>query len=354
MTRRQRIILFIGAMVVLHTAAFAKFQEPSSQPGVGVGSGRMFTVYGDLQMFVLDGSAPSNTFFDLILYPRNGNEAVARQRVARGGRYRFNNIPEGNYLMAVEYNNVEIARVAMLISQKKLEPIRQDIELEWTSTLRNTLGIVPAQNSYTRTNQNRELYERAMKEINKSDLVKATATLRSLVEADPKDFQAWNELGMVYFIQKNFGGAESSYGKAIELKPDSVTSLVSLGRVRLAQKNNEGAIKILEDALKADPKSATANYFLGEAYLALKKGSVAIEYLNQAIKLDPNGMANAHLRLATLYNLAGHKNLAAIEYNEFLKKRPEYPEAQRLRDYIIANNPRRTNRPPSPSASPEP
>lgn len=352
MTRRQRIVLFIGAMVVLHTAVFAQLPQSSSQQGTE--TGRSFTLYGDLQMFELDGSAPSNTFFDLILYPRGGNDAVARQRVAKGGRYRFYNIPEGNYLMAVEYNNVEISRVAMLISQKKLEPIRQDIELEWTSNLRNKLGIVPAQNSYVRTNQNRELYERAMKEINKNDLVKATATLRSLVEADPKDFQAWTELGMVYFIQKNFAGAESSYGKAIELKPDSVTALVSLGRVRLAQKNNEGAIKILEDAVKADPKSATANYFLGEAYLALRKGSVAIEYLNAAIKLDPNGMANAHLRLATLYNLAGHKNLAAIEYNEFLKKRPEYPEAQRLREYIIANNPRRTNRTPSPSASPEP
>lgn len=354
MTRRQRIILFIGAMVVLHTAVFAQLQQPSPQSGVGVGSGRMFTLYGDLQMFELDGSAPSNTFFDLILYPRGGNEAFARQRVAKGGRYRFYNVPEGNYLMAVEYNNIEIVRVAMLVSQKKLEPMRQDMELEWTATLQNRLRIVPSQSSYVRTNQNRELYERALKEINRNDLVRATATLRSLVEADPKDYQAWNELGMVYLIQKNFAGAESSYGKAIELKPDNVTALVSLGRVRLAQNNDEGAIKSFEEALTADPKSATANYFLGEAYLALKKGSVAVEYLKTAIKLDPNGMANAHLRLATLYNLAGHKDLAALEYNEFLKKRPDYPDAQRLRDYIIANNPRRKNRSPIPSPSPSP
>ena len=143
MPRRQRIVLFIGAMVVLHTAVFAQLPQSSSQQGTE--TGRIFTLYGDLQMFELDGSAPSNTFFDLILYPRSGNDPVARQRVAKGGRYRFYNIPEGNYLIAVEYNNIEISRVAMLISQKKLEPIRQDIELEWTSTLRSTLGIVPAQ-----------------------------------------------------------------------------------------------------------------------------------------------------------------------------------------------------------------
>lgn len=351
MTRRQGTILFIGAMVVLHTAVFAKLQQPSSQPGAQ--TGRIYTLYGDLQMLELDGSAPSNTFFDLILYPRGGNEAVARQRVAKGGRYRFQNIPEGNYLIAVEFNNVEIARVAMHVAQRKAEPIRQDIELELTSALRNKLGIVPAQSSYIRPNQNRALYERALKEINKNDLTKAIATLRSLVEADPNDFPAWHELGVVYFVQKNFVAAESSYGKAIELKPDSVTALVSLARVRLAQKNNEGAIKILEEALKEDPTSATANYFLGEAYLALRKGSIAIEYMNAAIKLDPIGMANAHLRLANLYNLAGYKDRAAIEYNEFLKKRPDYPEAQRLREYIIANNPR-SKRNSSPTPSPNP
>jgi cytochrome c-type biogenesis protein CcmH/NrfG len=212
--------------------------------------------------------------------------------------------------------------------------------------------VLPPPDSYTRPNQNRALYERALKEINKNDLAKATATLRSVVESDPKDFPAWNELGMVYFIQKNYAAAESAYGKAVELKPD-VQSFVSFGRVRLAQKNNEGAIKILDQALKTDPKSATANYFLGEAYLGLRKASVAIDYLTEAIKLDPVGMANAHLRLANLYNLAGYKDRAAIEYNEFLKKRPDYPEAQRLREYIIANNPR-SKRQPSPSASPEP
>ncbi|HEX5966310.1 MAG TPA: tetratricopeptide repeat protein [Pyrinomonadaceae bacterium] len=347
MTRRQRIILLIAALVAFNTALFA--QSPESSPQVGAGSGRVFALYGELKIFVLEGDAPSNTFFDLILYTRS-NEAIARQRVAKNGRYRFNNILEDNYLVAVEFNNVEIARVAILVSQKKAEPMRQDLELEWTSDLKNKFNVGPAVNSYVREHTNRLLYERALREINKNDLVKATGSLRTLVALDPKDFPAWNELGMVYFIQKTFAAAEDSFGKAIQLKPDYITARVNLARVQLAQKNNEGAIKTLDDALKAVPKSATATYFLGEAYLGLRKGSVAIDYLNEAIKLDPIGMANAHLRLATLYNLAGRKELAAIEYNEFLKKKPDYPDAQRLRDYIIANNPR--NRRPKPSASP--
>ena len=348
MKRGERFILLIGLTLALNIAVFAQPTMTSAQPDER--SGRSYDLYGDLRLFELDAEEPKNTLFDLILYPRSGNEPFGRQRVGEGGRYRFNTIPEGNYLMAVEINNVEIARVAIIVAQRKGGQIRQDLELEWTADVQHKLGSVPAPDSYTRTNQNRSLYERAIKEINKNELAKATATLRSLVEADPKDFAAWNQLGMVYFIQKNLAAAESSYAKAAELRPDA---FVSLARVRLAQKNNEGAIAALESALKANPKSAVANYFLGEAYLLLRKGSIAVTYLNEAVKLDPSAMAHAHLRLATLYHLAGHKDLAAIEYNEFLKKRPEYPDGQKLRDYIIANGPRAKPK-PTPRATPSP
>jgi tetratricopeptide (TPR) repeat protein len=353
MTRRQRFVLLIGFTLTLNLAAFAQPTLTSPEPEPG--KQRNYDLYGDLRMLELDGEAPKNTLFDLVLYPRGGNDALGRQRVGKGGRYRFNSIPEGNYLIAVEFNHVEIARVAIIVAQRKGDDIRQDLQLEWTEDVRDKLGTLPPPDSYSRTNLTRELYERAVKEINKNDLTKATATLRSLVEADPKDFAAWNQLGTVYFIQKNFAAAETSYGKAIELRPASVSALVSLARVRLAQKNNEGALAVLQSALKADPKSAVANYYLGEAYLALKKGSIAVNYLNEAVKLDPVAMAQAHLRLATLYHLAGHKDLAAVEYNEFLKKRPEYPEGQKLRDYIMANGPRAKSKPaPKPSPSPTP
>jgi len=65
MTRRQRIILLIGALVAFNTTVLA--QTPESSPQVGAGSGRIFALYGDLKMLVYEGDAPSNTFFDLIL-----------------------------------------------------------------------------------------------------------------------------------------------------------------------------------------------------------------------------------------------------------------------------------------------
>jgi Tfp pilus assembly protein PilF len=93
----------------------------------------------------------------------------------------------------------------------------------------------------------------------------------------------------------------------------------------------------LEQSIKLRPNSAQANDLLGEAYLQLQKGSKAVVYLTEALKLDPDGMAPAHLRLAKLYNAAGMKNKAAEEYEEFLKKRPNYPDRKTLEDYITQN-----------------
>jgi len=340
MTRRKHIaslLLALGIMLVLEGVTVAQARN-SSMPGAG--TRRAFTLYGDLKVDESQaGDANTNVIFDVILYTR-GSEVFQRQRVGNNGRYRFVNVFNGDYYLAVELDSVELVRMPVLISENAVEQIKQDLEFRWKGAARATTGVVSVADDYKRSGKNAGLYQRASHEIDTKNFTQAIATLRSVVEADPKDYPAWTDLGMVYFIQKDLEQAETSYASAIQAKPDHVTALVNLGRVRLARKNNEGAIEPLEAALKADPKSATANYFLGETYLALKKGSKAVGYLNEALKLDPVGMADAHLRLAALYNLAGYKDRAAAEYEMFLQKKPDYPDKKKLTDYIEANKPK--------------
>jgi len=331
-------LLTVALILTFHSIGLGQATS-SSQPGAG--SRRGFTLFGDLKVDASQAAAPQNdhVIFDVILYTR-GNEVFGRQRVSNGGRYQFNNVFNGDYYLAVELDSMEIARMPILIPANAVEQIRQDLEFRWKPGVAGNGGVVSAANAYHRSPQNRALYEKATHEIGAKDFAQAVTTLRSLVDSDPKDYFAWSDLGMVYFLQKDLEAAENSYTSALNAKPDHVAALVSLGRVRLARKNNEGAVEALEAAVKADPQSATANYFLGEAYLALKKGSKAVGYLNEALKLDPVGMADAHLRLASLYNLAGYKDRAALEYEQFLQKKPDYPEKQKLQDYINANKPK--------------
>lgn len=340
MTTRKLIsslVLLVGIILSLEAVSFAQATN-SSMPGAGTRRG--FTLFGDLKVDETQaGDTNTNVIFDVILYTR-GSDVFARQRVGNGGRYRFNNVFNGDYYLAIELDSAEIARMPILIPANAVEHIRQDLEFRWKPTGRAATGVVSAANAYKRTNENRALYSKATQEIADKNFAEAATTLRSLVEADEKDYFAWSDLGMVYFLQKDLEAAENSYNSALIAKPDHVTALVNIGRVRLARKNNEGAIQPLEAALKAEPQSAQANYFLGEAYLALKKGSKAVGYLNEALKLDPVGMADAHLRLGALYNLAGYKDRAALEYEQFLQKKPDYPERKKLAEYIEANKPK--------------
>ena len=138
-------------------------------------------------------------------------------------------------------------------------------------------------------------------------------------------------------LDQNLTEAEKAYVRAIEVRPKFFLALMNLGRTRMMEKNFEGSISALSTALQVKPTSADANYYLGEAYLQVKKGSKAVGYLNEAIKLDPVGKADAHLRLATLYNAVGMKDKAAAEYEAFLKKKPDYPKKKKLEQYIAHN-----------------
>jgi tetratricopeptide (TPR) repeat protein len=333
--KKVGVMSFLAAILILCFVMAATAQTP------GAGTRRNFTLFGDLKIDASAAGADApNGMFDVILYTRGG-DVFARQRIANGQRYRFNNIFNGDYYLALEYENKEIVRMPLLISGNFADDIRQDLNLQWRATPGSAAsGAVSAEDLYNRSAHNKTLYEKAASEINSKNFPQAITTLKELVAADAKDFPAWTDLGMVYFIQKDYEAAENCFTSALGVKPDHFQALLNLGRVQIARKNYEKAVETLETALKVNPKSAQTNYFLGETYLQLKKGSKAVSYLNDAITLDPVGMADAHLRLATLYNAAGYKDRAANEYEEFLKVKADYPERKKLEEYIQANKPR--------------
>lgn len=311
-------------------------RQVQCQRGGGIRTGGSNIVYGDIRL--QDGATKESKpiTLDVLLYTEAG-ELVFRQTVLSNGRYRFTNLTEGRFQIAVEFENSEVARFKIDLSSPLKHEIRQDIEFQLKETTTHPAAVLSAADQYNRSEQAGNAYRKATESAEKKDYDQATSLFRQIVEKDPRDFPAWAELARIYFIQKNFDAAEKAYVEALKLNPDYQIALISLGRLRIVQKNFEGAIEVLTHAVKTQPTSAQANYFLGEAYLQIKKGSIAVGYLNQAIKLDPVGMADAHLRLGALYNAVGLKDKAAAEYEEFLKQRPNDPEKEKLQAYITAN-----------------
>jgi tetratricopeptide (TPR) repeat protein len=295
------------------------------------------TVYGDITVHEGQRAGLKPLALDVLLYTESG-DLVSRQRVQSNTRYRFVNLTDGRYQIVVEVENSEVARFPVSLSSPFKREIRQDIEFQWREPYSNArAAVVSAADKYNRPAKHESAFDNATAAIEKKQYDQALLLLHQIVETDANDFQAWERLGTVYFIQKNSAEAEKSYLEAIKRHPGYAVALISLGRLRIVQKNFEGSVEVLTQALQVEPGSAQANFFLGEAYLQLKKGSKAVPYLYEALRLDPDGMAEAHLRLALLYHGAGMKDKAALEYEAFLKKRPDDKERRKLEQYITEN-----------------
>ena len=312
-----------------------------AQRGVRPSRSTGFTLFGDVEVAGTESNEAKPLTFDLLLYARSG-VLIDRQKVGSKGRYRFLNVPAGDYELVFEFENAEVARTQIRLVGIPTD-FQQNIALEWRagpSTKSGKPEVLSLEDVYDRKAPNQDRYEKARAAFDRKDYELAIGLLRQIVAEDHGDFQAWSELGTSFLAQNNLAEAERAYLTATEIRPKFFRALLNLGKVRLLKKDFEGALTVLSQAVAAKPTSAEANYFTGEAYLQLKKGSKAVTYLYEALKLEPIKMADAHLRLAALYHGAGMKDKATVEYEQFLKKRPDYPDRKKLEKYI-AENPRK-------------
>ena len=295
-----------------------------------------YTLWGDVKIDDSKAEHAGPSSVTVVLYDQS-TKIVGRQTVGSGGRYRFTNLRAGDYDVAIEANGGEITRQRLTLTGSTTSDIRQDFEFEWKekpAARTNNAGVVSAADFYERSAANKSLFEKAHAATEKKDYANATRLLTEIVAKDQNDFQCWTLLGTLYLVQEKPEDAEKAYLTAIELKPTYALPLINLGRFRITQKKFEEAVELLTRAVDLQPQSADANLLLGEAYLRLKKGSKAIPYLNEAGRL---GKVEAHLDLGWLYNAAGLKEKAVVEYEEVLRKKPDYADRKKLEQYISEN-----------------
>jgi tetratricopeptide (TPR) repeat protein len=295
-----------------------------------------YTLWGDVKLDDSKAETPGPSSLTIVLYDQS-TKIVGRQTIGSRGRYRFTNLIPGEYELAIETNDGEITRTRLNLIGNMSSDFRQDFEFEWRErpgTRRASAATVSAADVYERSSANKSLFEKAHAAVEKKDFANAVRLLNQIVEKDKLDFQVWTLLGTVYLTDEKSEEAEKSYLNALEARPTYPLALFNLGKLRISQKKFEEAADLLTRAVNVQPQSPDANLLLGEAYLRLKKGSKAIPYLNEAAKL---GRIEAHLDLGWLYNAAGLKDKAVVEYEELLRKKPDYQDRKKLEQYISEN-----------------
>ncbi len=319
--RRGLRLLFLGALPV---CLLWGENEPAQASHI---------LFGDIRIEEAPSATSMAHTFVVTLKASTGR-IFGRDTVPPNGRFRFNNVPNGDYELIIELGNRQIYAERLQIFEFKPSEVRHDLDFQWTEPTDEFPVGGPLQVVYARTAAALERWDEAQTLLSQGDHGGAAVLLRRIVESDPNDFEAWTELGTASFLRGRQSEAADAYQEALARRPDFLPALVNLGKLHLDGREYPEAVALLEKAVALAPERAETHRLLGEGYLGDRRGSKATVSLNQAIALDPEGMAEVHLRLAQLYVAAGYPALAVEEYEAFLRKRPESSLGDQLRAYI--------------------
>ena len=114
------------------------------------------------------------------------------------------------------------------------------------------------------------------------------AEAEKIVAREPKNLQAWTQLGNDYFDTGEAQKAINAYGKSLELKPDDPNVLTDQGVMYLQVGAFDKALANFEKAQKIDPNHLQSLYNIGVVYAVhLRQTDKGIKAWSRYLELDP-------------------------------------------------------------------
>jgi tetratricopeptide (TPR) repeat protein len=148
---------------------------------------------------------------------------------------------------------------------------------------------------------------------------------RQLLQADPGNAGAWQELGLLH-NQGRLDEAASCYQQALRLQPSSPDLHLDLGRLLSARGQRPEAVAHYRQALTLRPGWFEALTALGIALAEQGQLDEALPLLQQATRLRPDS-AQAHLNLGVALAQHNQPEQALDSLRRALQLQPAYPEA---------------------------
>jgi tetratricopeptide (TPR) repeat protein len=134
------------------------------------------------------------------------------------------------------------------------------------------------------------------------------------IEVNPYDAFAYNYLGAALLSQQKFDAAETALRKQLEINPLDEYAPASLGGLLVDRRRHKDALPFLEKAITLNPKNAWLQIQLGKAHLNLKQEDEAVAAFDRAVELSPTpGSWND---IAYELSLTGTRLDRALQYAE--------------------------------------
>ena len=137
------------------------------------------------------------------------------------------------------------------------------------------------------TPQVQELYTQAKAAQQQGDDVTAIAKYREILKLAPHLAAAYNNLGMLYFNEKDYTHAAEvlEHGLKVNAKMPTATAMLGMSYFQLGQ--SEKAEPLLKAALRANPTDDRAEMMLAHNQIKLGKLEEATKSLNDVLARNP-------------------------------------------------------------------
>jgi tetratricopeptide (TPR) repeat protein len=174
-------------------------------------------------------------------------------------------------------------------------------------------------------------------EHHQGDHAKAIEYYKEALDKDPaNDFWLYQNIGIVYLLQKDYDRALSCFEHSLLLNPQSPEGYMLKASVHEARNEYDLAFENYSQAIRYNPDFAQAYH--NRAIIYCRRGSLnqAIEDLTKAIHLIPDFWTAYYFR-GQIYAILGQKNKASDDFNAVLKIKPNDVAAIKYRS-LLENN----------------
>lgn len=154
------------------------------------------------------------------------------------------------------------------------------------------------------------------------DMVAAIEAYKKVIQLDPKNLEAINNLGVVY---KDMGRADEAieqYQKALSINPNFAKAHNNLGVAYFMKGEYIKAIREYQKAISFSPDNLESYTNLGVLYKKQAKMDKALQAFEKALSINPFH-AETHYNLALIYDERKNIEKASYHYQKFLELAPE-------------------------------
>lgn len=330
-TLRPAAVLSLLLMLLMLPCAAQSSRNGTYSGFSGDSPSRETGSYGSLTGTVLAGN---RAVFDVrvLLRSIDGEPAAPAARTGANGDFSFSEVPEGGYVLVVEYGNRQYEQRVDLIDT--LTHVRVDLP---DNVQPGSSAVSAAQLSIPA--KARRLLQDARHVFLKGDFAKGEKKLEEALAAAPNFAEALSLRASLRFEQHDVAGALHDADLAIQSDPAYPDGYYLKAAALNGQGHFQDAEQVIAAGVHLAPAAWQFHFQMALALLGEGREQPALEEINQAAANAPRGFSRLHLVRGMLMVQLGDRTGGAGELRTFVEQQPQAPMAAEARRVLAQVDP---------------